>query len=118
MSATFRCRMALMTAHLLAKNQVLILLPSWCDISTVSVKYEVSLSAGVSLLQKLAHHSHGTKHIGIRRYLANGVRPVIFAMHSQTSEFKMSMRTYMRISIPCFQNFCHKAHQFLEVESR
>lgn len=71
------------------------------------------------LLQKLAHPSRGTKHINIRRDLAHGVRPIIFAMYSQSSEFKVPMRTDrgLRTSIPCFQNLSHKANQFLEVEA-
>lgn len=107
-------------AHLLAKNQVLILLPSWWHISAVSVQCEVSLAAGVScFLQKLVHHSCGTKHINIRRDLAKEVRPLIFAMHSQSSEFKVPMRAvrWLRTSIPCFQNLGHIAHQFLEAEA-
>lgn len=71
------------------------------------------------LLQKLAHHSHGTKHINIRRDLPNQVKLIIFAMYSLSSEFKVPMRTDrgLRTSIPCFQNLGHKAHQFLEVEA-
>lgn len=106
----------LMTAHLLAKNQVLILLPSWGHISTVSVQHVVSLAAGVSLSFT---ETCGTKHINIRRDLAKEVRPLIFAMHSQSSEFKVPLRAdrWLRTSIPCFQNLGHKAHQFLEAEA-
>lgn len=96
MSATFRCFMALMTAHLLANNQVLSDTPFQAGVKfplcLCSVRF-LQLQECPCLLQKLAHHSRGTKHINIRRGLPSEVRPIIFAMYSQSSEFKVPVRT-------------------------